>query len=119
MTNSTWYTLPAGDASAIERLEKAWDDAPTDNLEICGMLLEVAQEQVIAYAPAPLAGENIATAPKLRYVYAQLQQARNLWNAGRASSDGEIGGEFNFTPRPLDKTIQSIIRPRDVRPSVY
>jgi hypothetical protein len=118
MTNSTWYTLPEGNADAIERLEKAWPDAPTDNLEICGMLLEVAQEDVIAYAPTPLAGENILTAPKRRYVYAQVQQARNLWNAGRVNSDGEIGAEFNFTPRPLDKTIQSIIRPRDVKPHV-
>lgn len=53
-----------------------------------------------------------------RYVYAQLQQARNLWLAGRTDQNGDIGGEYSFTPRPLDKTIRDIIRPVDGKPHV-
>lgn len=50
--------------------------------------------------------------PLFNLVYAQLQQAKNLWAAGRADENGDIGSEgFAFVPRPLDKTIRSIIRP--------
>lgn len=55
-----------------------------------------------------------------RLVYAQLQQAINLWNAGNVSSNGEMGPDsFSFTPRPLDKTIRSIIRPSTGVASVF
>lgn len=44
--------------------------------------------------------------------YAQLQQAQTLWNAGRTDGDGNAGTDgYSFVPRPLDKTIRSIIRP--------
>lgn len=57
------------------------------------------------------------TAPPSRYVYAQLRQAENLWNAGRVQVSGDLGdGQYVFTPRPLDKTIQQIIRPPDRKP---
>jgi hypothetical protein len=53
-------------------------------------------------------------------VYAQLEQAKNLWNAGRAQQDGGVGSEgYSFTPRPLDKTIRSIIRPTSGVPRVF
>jgi len=84
------------------------------------MLLEIARDQVWAYAPesldtlgAPVVvpGPAITTVPN-RLVYAQLQQAANLWNAGRVASTGDTGGDqFTFTPRPMDKAIRSIIRP--------
>lgn len=55
-----------------------------------------------------------------RLVYAQLQQAQNLWNAGQANPNGDIGPDsFTFTPRPLDKTIRSIIRPSTGAASVF
>ena len=113
---ANWYKTDT--PTRVERIEKAWTDAPTTNLEICELIFETAREQVIEYAPAPLPGEDIQAAPKLRYVYAQLQQARNLWLAGRTDANGEIGGEFTFTPRPLDKTIRDIIRPVDGKPHV-
>lgn len=207
-----WYTTDSDEAQ--ERLHDAWPDAPLDRLEVCTMLLEVAQEQVIAYAPEeytpaaapdadpftvtgdagtytlirgvarvfvtirssgvqwaqtyPAPGEMPAaftpadyldtgspngqagfyggaggiylynqqditdpfewtyeyeaggtSSTPTRFVYAQLQQAVNLWNAGRVSSDGTVGAEpFSFTPRPLDKTIRQIIRPLDGKPHV-
>lgn len=122
MTN-TWYT--AAGQPAQDRLKAAWNDAPLMNLEALGLLLSVAKTQVIAYAPAADdlsrwgTVQDFTDAPPDELVYAQLQQAKNLWNAGRAGGDGQIGGEFSYTPRPLDKTIQSIIRPTNVSPRVY
>jgi hypothetical protein len=147
----TWFTVegttPEEATAAQERLAAAWNEAPLQNLESCGMILDVAREQVIAYAPdsepaelvtttlerlgydadaiaAALAAlaldPPVSTDPPTRYVYAQLQQAINLWNAGRVSSDGNLGdGGYTFTPRPLDKTIRGIIRPVSGGPDVY
>jgi len=119
----SWYSI-----DDEERLLAAWVDAPIENQEVLGQLLDVAREQVLAYAPDLPAAQvtvidgYVTTAPPAlptRYVLAQLQQAKNLWNAGRVSSAGDIGdGEFNFTPRPMDKTIKQIIRPADGKPHV-
>lgn len=114
-----WYTAEDGDQEALERLTAAWEDAPVENLEVLGMILSRAQAQVIAYAPALDPDDEDASYPD-DYAYCQLQQATNLWNAGRASQDGAVGGEgFSFTPRPLDKTIRTLIRPIDGKPDVY
>lgn len=102
---SVWYSTDT--PAAVARIEQVWEDAPTDNLDFCDLIFETAREQVIAYAPTPAEGE----AYPRRMVYAQLQQARNLWLAGRTDANGDIGGDFSFTPRPLDKTIRTIIRP--------
>lgn len=121
-----WFTVE--DSEAQERLLLAWPDAPLANLEVCGFLLTTAREQVIAYAPEPPADDltvvdGIITSTTVtpdRYVFAQLKQAENLWNAGRVSSSGDIGVDsYTFTPRPLDKTIKQIIRPLDGKPDVY
>lgn len=120
-----WYTTASPDEQ--ERLLAAWQDAPIENLEVLEALLDTAREQVLAYAPEPPAdaltvvdGYVVPGAPiPSRYVLAQLQQATNLWNAGRVTSSGEIGGEgFTFTPRPMDRTIKQIIRPPDGKPHV-
>jgi hypothetical protein len=51
-----------------------------------------------------------------RYAWAQLQDAKNMWLAGR----GEDGPEgFMFTARPLTKDIQRIIRPTSGVPNVF
>jgi hypothetical protein len=130
-----WYA--AAPASEATRLLAAWKDAPTDNVELCGMLLDVARLQVVTYGTtgteladvltvtltdAGYAPETIAAVLVLldvdnpptptNWVYAQLQQAKNLWNAGRAQGDGDVGPDgFVFQPRPLDKTIRGIILP--------
>lgn len=115
-----WYS--AEDETAQTRLLEAWPEAPLINLEVCEMLLEVAMDQVIAYARESdlldAEGEPATDWPA-RLVYAQLQQAKNLWTAGQVTGDGSTGDEgFNFTPRPLDKTIRGIIRPVDGKPHV-
>lgn len=115
MTN--WYSLAS--IPEIERLEEAWPDAPTtDQPEICGMLLDIARTAVVSYAGWTADPDDPDVPSNL--VYAQLQQAKNLWNAGRAQQDGGVGGEFyTFVPRPLDKTIQQLIRPRKGVPNVF
>jgi hypothetical protein len=143
-----WFTTegatPEEEEAAQNRLVLAWRDAPLESPEVCQLILDVAREQVIAYAPDPGTAEAAVAAvlgrfglehhltdvlailelddltdPPRRYVYAQLQQARNLWEAGRVNQNGEVGAEgFSFIPRPLDKTIRSIIRPMDGKPHV-
>jgi len=112
-----WYSVEGTDAQ--DRLLAAWEDAPVENLETLGMLLSTATRQVIAYAPALDPDDTNAAYPD-DYALAQLRQAQNLWNAGRTDGDGAVGAEgFTFTPRPLDKTIRTMIRPIDGRPDVY
>lgn len=120
-----WFGI--ADEEAQTRLLDAWAEAPVDRAELCEMILDTAREQVLAYAPAADPDELVVidgvlqsgTVVPARYVYAQLQQARNLWAAGEVASDGNVGdGGFTFTPRPLDKTIRSIIRPVDGKPHV-
>ncbi|GAB6857867.1 hypothetical protein [Microbacterium xylanilyticum] len=113
----TWYTADSPEAQA--RVRAAWADAPVQNAEVLGMLLTVAKDQVIAFAPEPAPvpdGEPVPDPPN-RYVLAQLQQAKNLYTAGTVRSGGEFGeGEFSYQPRPLDKTIRTTIRPVDGKP---
>jgi hypothetical protein len=118
-----WYAATEDDPATVDRVTAAgaWPDAPAENLEVLGMLLEVARDQVWAFAPESIdrtdpaapAPAPVPTDPPARLVYAQLQQAQNLWNASRVTSAGDTGGGeiFAFTPRPLDKTIRGIIRP--------
>lgn len=146
-----WYGVegfvetPDGEVPASDRLRSAWSDAPTENLELCGMILDVARGQVIAFAEVEEPEDRVTylleelgyvadtiadvlglldleppAGPPDRFVYAQLQQAKNLWNAGRASGEGTVGADgFQFTPRPLDKTIQRVIRPTSGTADVF
>jgi hypothetical protein len=154
-----WYSTDAEDLTVIVN---AWPDAPISNEVLLGTLLEIAKEQVLAYAPGASGSEQVAllldslgatpetiaavldlldgtfpgddllpgadvlpgdsqlTDPPARYVYAQLQQAKNLWNAGRVAATGEVGADgFSFAPRPLDRDIQRIIRPLSGAASVF
>lgn len=107
-----WYTVDNG-GPADDRLLAAWRDAPIENQEVCGFILAAARDQVIAYAPVLADGEPVPD----RWVYAQLQQAKNLLMAGSVARGGEYGeGEFSFEPRPLDKAIKNLIRPVDGKP---
>lgn len=113
-----WYKVDT--AARLQRVVDAWGDgAPVANLETLGLVLSTARDQVLAYAPAPAADADPETPPD-RYVHAQLMQAKNLWNAGTVSSAGDLGdGSFVFTPRPMDKTVKSIIRPAIGRPRAF
>ena len=112
---TTWYTADPDDAATVQRVRAAWKDAPIENLEVLSMILDVAKAQVLAYAPE-LPNDDAYPA---RYVLAQLMQARTLFQAGQVASAGTVGeGEYVYTPRPMDKTVRTIIRPEDGKPDV-
>lgn len=99
-----WHTVDSA------RLE--WIDAASiDDLRL-HTLLELARQQCAAYAPELAADER---AP-LNYRQAQLMQARNLLNAGRAEGDGE--GDFVLRPFPLDWMVKQTLRPKAGIPAV-
>lgn len=132
-----WFT-----SAELAAAHAAFPELPVENATLAGMLLDVAREQVLAFAAddEPIVqvtdmlrnlgvGEAViaqvitllgfeATEPGVptRYVYAQIMQAKNLWYAGK----GEDGPEgFTFSPRPLSKDIQRVIRPTSGVPSVF
>ena len=112
---ATWHTP----ASAREH----WADAPgypEDEADVLVELLEVAREQVEAYAPAlPLPAEGEALEIPATYRYAQLMQARNIWNASTVSPGGDLGeGDFTITVHPLDWTVKQMLRPKRAVPVV-
>jgi hypothetical protein len=108
---ASWYN--AGSA------REEWVDAEAIEHFTLETLLEVAREQVIAYAPALPADLDVFEIPT-RYAYAQLRQAQNLWNAGRVDAGGSIGdgGDFVMPQRPLDWHVKAILRPAGGRPRV-
>ncbi|MCC2032194.1 hypothetical protein [Microbacterium allomyrinae] len=119
---ATWHTP--------ETLREEWTDADTISDDTLDALLEVAQDQVIAYAPSLpavdvawvdgyLVPESPSSIPT-RYAYAQLRQVQNLWNAGRVDTTGGIGdgGDFVMRPHPLDWHVKAIIRPKRGKPRV-
>jgi hypothetical protein len=119
-----WYTASEDQPEEVQRLLAAWPEAPVENLEVLGMILGTARDQVLSYAPASapptvVDGYIVASPTPDRYVLAQLRQAQSIWDAGRVNTNGDIGdGGYVFTPRPMDKTIKAIIRPADGKPHV-
>lgn len=103
----------------IESARDQWIDAPLDD-DVLEELLDVSVQQVIAYAPAlaePAEGEELDV--PVNYRRAQLQQARNLWNASKVDPSGGIGGDdFVIRPFPLDWIIRQTLRPRRGVPRV-
>lgn len=95
-----------------------WVDAPLDD-DVLTELLEVSQQQVLAYAPALPVTDPPTTDIPVNYRYGQLEQAKNLWNAARVDASGGDGdGSFVMRPHPLDWIIKQILRPRRAVPRV-
>lgn len=113
-----WHTA----ASAYDE----WADAvAVADEDVLTELLEVAKEQVMAYAfksdreAYEAANEEAPYDVPLRLRRAQIRQAENMWNAARVDSSGEIGeGSFVSSPHPLDWHIKQLIRPRRAVPIV-
>jgi hypothetical protein len=103
-TEDGWHTVDTA------RLE--WSDATgIDDVRLY-TLLELARAQCTEYAPALPAN----TRPPINYRQAQLMQARNLINAGRAEGEGE--GDFVLRPFPLDWMVKQTLRPKSGVPVV-
>ena len=116
-----WHTV----ASARDQ----WVDAPYDEDggdDTLTELLDVAKEAVLAFAPVltqseddyilvdgiliPNTGEVIPT----NYRVGQLMQARNVWNASKASpSSGDFDGtSYGLSSFPLDWQVRQLLRPK-------
>lgn len=106
---STWYT--------VEEAQEEWPDPSSGALL---EMLDVAKAQVLAYAPSRIVADIAATGEVPdNYRLAQFRQAKNLWRADSANSQGDMSeGEFSYTPHPLDWHVKQLIRPRRGRPSV-
>lgn len=99
---ATWHTP--------ETARDQWVDAPLHDEQL-QQLLDVAKQAVLAYAPV-ITDPN---EPPTSYVVAQLMQARNVWNSGKATPSGDFdGGGYGLTTHPLDWQIKQILRPRSV-----
>lgn len=99
-----WHTLDSARAE--------WADAPEgDDDEDARLydLLQIAREQVLAFAPARQDGDPVPA----RYRAAQVMQARNLWNGLRKNPGEETMGAdgFSVTIFPLDWNVRALIRP--------
>lgn len=115
---ATWYSVETPEER--QRFSGAWSDGSSvlNNLELAGMLSEVAKEQVLAHAGAEPDGADWENNPPYRFVWAQLQHVKALWNAGRGGMNVNTG-EFEYATRPLTKDIQDIIRPPKGVADVY
>lgn len=100
----------------VGSIREEWVDAEQLSDELLAELLEVAQDAVIAYAPAlPADAVDIPT----RYRVGQMMQVRNLWAATQVGASGELGGEtYQVAPHPLDWHVKQILRPARGRPRV-
>lgn len=105
-----WHTVDSA------RDEWTVGEATVDDRRLW-QLLELARQQVIAYAPALAEG----VAVPVNYRAGQLMQAQNLYNAGvvdpASGADGS-GEEFALRPYPLDWMVQQVLRPKRAVPVV-
>lgn len=103
-----WHTL---DSARVE-----WADAEGLSDISLFRLLELARQQIIAYAPALADGVAVPS----NYKRGQLMQARNLLNAIRVDpASGGVGEDtFVLRPFPLDWTVKQVVRPERAVPRI-
>lgn len=82
------------------------DDVPLD-VATLESLLQAAYELCSAYAPAVVP----SPIPE-RYLLAQMEQAKSMWEASRKSGD-ELGPEgFAIRIFPMDWSVKNLLRPK-------
>ena len=107
-----------------EVARKYWRDAPADDAVLV-TYLSAARVACLTFAPLPVdastgygedpyggygGGDEIPD----NYLLAQVMQARNTWNSGKAApGDGAFdGGGFGISSMPLDWQIKQLLRPQ-------
>ncbi len=105
-------------------LRATWADAPSSDA-LVQELLEVAKQQVLAFAPELTLAEDgepdAEPAPPANYRMAQAYQARALYQASKANVNADVdvvGGEFKVRVYPMDWNIKNMLRPQRGVPSV-
>lgn len=105
---ATWHT--------VESAREGWLGAPED--PILQELLDVAQAEIVAYAPAlPVTIPPLAEVIPDGYRWAHREHARNIWNARNTNSQGSYGddeGGFQLVAFPMDWAIKARLRPRRI-----
>lgn len=94
--------------ATIQDVRDRWEDAPMSD-PILQSMLDAAQEQAEAYAPALPELEPVPA----RYLEAVVLQVRALWNA--QERDGDVlgyGDGYAVRVRPLGQDVKSLLRPR-------
>lgn len=103
---ATWATRE--DALAL------WPDAIAIAEPTLDFLLEVAEQQCAAYAPA-----SVNPVPE-RYTQAVVLQAREVWSAARREGTADLVGypstEYAIRARPLVGPVKGLLRPSKGRP---
>jgi hypothetical protein len=104
-----WHTIDSA------RDEWTVGEATVDDRRLW-QLLELAREQVIAFAPALAEDAAIPSS----YRAGQLMQAQNLYNAGAVDpATGSTGDDqFALRPYPLDWMVKQVLRPARGTPVV-
>jgi hypothetical protein len=98
----------------IEDAQLIWANAGEMNPELLQHLLDVAQEQCEAYAPALGEGDPVPA----RYKQAVIDQARDTWQNSERDGDAlGYDGEFTIRVRPLADTVKALLRPPRAVPS--
>jgi hypothetical protein len=110
--------LTANDAQLLQDL---WPDVPMVD-EVCNLYLNAAKSACLAYAPALpepsvlvdggyVVLEEEPSIPD-EWVLAQVMQARNTYNAAKASPSGGFDGSgYGISAHPLDWQVKQLLRP--------
>lgn len=106
LTPEGWHTTYSVQESG------QWADSLHLTDEALQDLLDTARLQCQTYAPA------VEGPVPVNYRQAQLLQARNLWQAVKQDTGGQVdGGGFSIPVYPLDWVVKGILRPKRGVPS--
>jgi hypothetical protein len=110
--DSQWHTL--------DTAREEWADAGHLGDRTLWELLEVAKNDVTAFAPSLALADGTSKPVPVHYRKAQIMQARNILNSlGVDPASGDDGdGSFAIRPFPLDWQVKQTLRPKRVPPVV-
>ena len=105
-------------AATDELVDDAWAQAEKLTPALLAVLVEAAQEACEAYAPAVKLDELGEPIIPARYKLAVIQQAREVWNAGKRDGDIITTDAYAARARELTAAVRQLLRPKRGRPGV-
>lgn len=84
-----------------------WADAATMDDTLLDQLLNIANEQLLEYAPVLAVGDPVPA----RYMLATVLQAKELREAGDRAGDVIGFGDYAVRARPITATVKALLRP--------